>query len=1140
MSTLVIQQVSAEGDFQVIRPQPFQSSKAVKVPSPYTWSVEGRPGSILMPELQWYLEKFLDYPFPPDTSRAERIRTALKLWGESAFEALFTDPGNGGLLQEATLGGYRHLTLQIASNDPGLLSWPWEALRDPRLGTSLAHACRIERRLGEIPDRQFVSSNLPQDRVNILLVVARPFGPKDVRFRSVARPLVELIAKNNLPAHVDLLRPPTFRHLREYLNQHREHYHILHFDGHGAYQGAEGVLVFEKDDGSPDPIAARQLNDLLHDCAVPGVVLNACQSAMVKQESKDAFSSVAAALLRGGAGSVVAMAYSLYVSGAQEFFPAFYRNFFETGSVAEATRAGRQQMRTQNQRVSVRGRFELDDWLLPVLYQQTSLDFSFATKAAATMPRSEPPLPEEFGRDKRADGFIGRDAALLELERAMRRPTAGILIHGLGGIGKTTLARGFVHWLAATSGLSAAPLWFDFREIRSAEFVLNRIGEALFGPNFAAAAPSAKLETLVKSLREQRFVIVWDNFESAKAAVPEDGLALLAKFLDGLRGGATKILITSRAEENWLGSQKRERLPLGGLDGEERWEYCEAILKELGRPVNRQDKDFAELMKQLAGHPLAMRVILLELEKRTAGEIAKALRGNLAQLKTPRNDAASRQLFGALRFVEDGLPESLRPLLVPLSLHESFIDIELLEAMAKLVAGDWSRAQIDELAAALTDAGLLRHRSHTNYELHPVLTGYLRSRTTGVAGGEAWHRAFAYVMALLADQSATPGPQAASPLPMHLANFRTALAETERLKMHAETQALTQALAYWAQRNHDFASADLLFRRLSRHTELAGTAYHQLGRLADERHDLEGGVDWYLKALETFKKQGKEKELASTYHQLGGVARNRNDFPTAEAWYRKALAIWDKYADEHNAAQTYHQLGILAERQNDPPSALECYQKSLALKEKNGEVYLSASTYLQLGNISLHQGALDSAEQSYRKAIAIWEKFKDERTAAQGYHQMGRVAEERGDLSTADEWYRKSLAIKERLGDEAGAAQTYHQLGKLAATRSDFDSAEAWYQKSLAVKQKLGNARETALTIGSIGRLAELQQRTVQAGQLYLLALTIFLQSHDSRHAQIALADFNRVHQSASPQEQRELERLWTEANLGTFPASVR
>src|SRR5262249_9245991 len=203
------------------------------------------------------------------------------------------------------------------------------------------------------------------------------------------------------------------------------------------------------------------------------------QSAMVDQSAKDPFASVAAALVKSGIRSVVAMAYSLYVSGAQEFLPAFYGELFRTGDQAQATRAGRQRMYQQRERVCARGRYPLDDWLVPVVYQQEPFDFSFAAKAKKRKTEGAAALPAEAGDAENPYGFIGRDGAVLALERAMHRPPAGLLIQGLGGVGKTTLARGFLQWLQATDGLGRGSFWFSFQEIRSAEFVLNRMGEAL-------------------------------------------------------------------------------------------------------------------------------------------------------------------------------------------------------------------------------------------------------------------------------------------------------------------------------------------------------------------------------------------------------------------------------------------------------------------------------------------------------------------------------------------------------------------------------------------------------------------------------------------------------------------------------------
>jgi tetratricopeptide (TPR) repeat protein len=1167
---LVIQHVanSDPAAFQVVRLDDAKTAGPICLPAPFGFPVEGRPGSHLMRELRWYLEDFLDYPFPPETDRAERVQRALQQWGEQAFLALFGSRAAGRMFDAATSADYAQLHLQISSDEPGVLAWPWEALYDPEAGF-LAQTCQIERRLNKVRDPEPLPSSLSTNCVNILLVVARPY-PQDVRYRSISRSLVELIEAEKVPARVDLLRPPTFDQLRRHLRERPGYYHILHFDGHGSYgdglqgqdhthrlRASEGVLVFEDEKGEPDPITAEQLSSLLREHAVPAMVLNACRSAMLDEAAADPFASVATALLRAGMRSVVAMAYSLYVSGAQQFLPAFYGRLFDEGSMAEAARAGRQQMLACRDRVCARGRFPLDDWLLPVLYQQAPLDFSFAVEAGKGFQPAPSKLPEELKRERDPYGFVGRDGPLLELERALRRPPAGILIQGLGGVGKTALARGFLQWLDATGGLGEGCRWLSFQEVRSAEYVLNRMGEALFGPRFGAGAIEEKIEALALELRERRFLTVWDNFESAAgiagtavtANLPEGDRLCLAAFLDKLRGGASKVIITSRSPEDWLGTQRRYLLPLGGLDGEERWEFCEVILRDLGRRIDRSDPGLVELMALLGGHPLAMRAILPQLEKQAPGEVAGALRSNLAELGLGEAEDQAK-LFATLRFVEQGLSEELRPLLVLVGLHEGFLDADHLEGMAKQVDSRWTRTQVDNLVEALVVAGLLRGVGQAIYQTHPVLTGYLRSTCLKAADGEvvkSWERGFVDVMATLANELA--------PLELHEqrfnflihgANFHHALEKAEELQMPRHFAAVTQSLAAHAQNTRKYAEAARLFGRLAEHYRVAGVpegeaaAYHQLGNIAYLQRDFAAAEQWYRKSLAISEKPGDEHGAAITYHQLGMLAEAQRDFSAAEQWYRKSLAISEKLGDEPSAAITYHQLGMIAGEQRDLAAAEQWYRKALAIKEKLGDEPGAATTYHELGNIAHLQRDFAAAEQRYRKSLAISEKLGIEHGTASTYHQLGMIAEEQPDFAAAEQWYRKSLAISEKLGIEHGAARTYHQLGMIAEEQRDFAAAEQWCRKALLIFEKLSDEHGATITYWQLGLSAAEQGNFVESGRWLIKALVSFQRTADPALAAQAVRDFLRSYKRASATDRAKLEALWSEAGLGPFPHGFR
>ena len=609
--------------------------------------------------------------------------------------------------------------------------------------------------------------------------------------------------------------------------------------------------------------------------------------------------------------------------------------------MAEGMRAGRQAMLEKDGRVCARGRFPLEDWLVPVVYQQDPPDLSFA-RAGNRAVIEKPALPPEARDSENPYGFIGRDVALLQLERALRRPPAAILIHGLAGVGKTTLARGLVEWLAATEGLGEGCFWFTFNDIRNSEYVFNRLVEALFGPNAMAADLEQKQAALLEVFKQRRFILVWDNFESATgipgtalaARLPEPDRQRLRDFLGKLRGGASKVIITSRVPEAWLGSDRCFPLGLGGLQGEERWEYCAAILRDLGLEADQKDAGLKDLMDALVGHPLAMRALLPRLREVGASVLAEQLKGRIRV--EPGSDPLQARLFAALEFVEGALPAELQPLLLPLSLHERFVGADYLEMMAQRADSQFGRADIERLLAMLAVSGLLRPLGQDIHEMHPALTGFLRARP--VVGQDdsrrdAWRRAFVNVMGSLADHFAPKElHEQRWPFHWHGVNFHTALAEAEALGMDTDFAALTRALGAYAHNRRDFDSAKQRFEALAEHDK--------------QRNHPEGE--------------------AAAYHQLGIIAQEQRDFAMAEQWYQRSLAISEKYDYSLGLASTYHQLGKNAEEQRDLTIAERWYQKSLAVKEKYGYVLEMASTYHHLGRIAGERQGFTTAEWYYQ------------------------------------------------------------------------------------------------------------------------------------------------------------------------------
>jgi hypothetical protein len=251
----------------------------------------------------------------------------------------------------------------------------------------------------------------------------------------------------------------------------------------------------------------------------------------------DVQAAVATRLLDGGAASVVAMAYSVYAVAAAEFMAEFYEALFAGSTVSEAVAAGRRRLHRRKERPSPKGLLPLEDWIVPVHYLRSSVNFSALKRSAKPGPlsldamldrmRSSPGESSKAGaaaEDKLAPvgRFVGRDAAFYTLELALKWQSV-VVVHGPAGTGKTELAKAFGRWWQVTGGVEK-PQWVFFHSFKPgiASFgldgVVTQIGLQLFGSDFVGRTRDAaqRAQLILNVLRERLMLLIWDNFETVR------------------------------------------------------------------------------------------------------------------------------------------------------------------------------------------------------------------------------------------------------------------------------------------------------------------------------------------------------------------------------------------------------------------------------------------------------------------------------------------------------------------------------------------------------------------------------------------------------------------------------------------------
>ena len=1084
-----------------------------------------------------------------------RVDAALARVGEVLGRLFLAGAAGDALARGIETAQARNSALRLGVEvlDEDLADLPWETLRLPGGSAGLSMIDRVEMhrlvRPADVPRRQGVAVRVAGP-LKILAVVASPSdstGPLLDYEAELGQILDAVDPARTGAAEVRVLEWGTLGEIRASLNKDR--FHVLHLSCHAG----PGVLQLERADGTVDEVDVdRFIRDALPaDRGVPLIVLAGCSTALtpvtppvdpadatVPADARSgghpsvgddaqavpgvgvagvgdpvvqgrSLAGLARGLVARGAPAVLAMtaavtdrystalAAQLYsdLASAQRPHPlaalSRARRTLETARAAGATAAG-----------------GWAEWATPALYT--------ASTPVALFDRADPPalltaVGEPVFQDgmvvRRVGEFVGRRGEQRHLLAALRSASAaGVLVHGIGGVGKSTLTAQLIHHLGDAGGLlvpvnAAQPVSVDsiFETLRS------RLNSACVASGVPENNPlrrvAVELQNASSPWRDRldlirQFVlprlpllVIIDNAETLLAPTAEHDTAPawgfsdpeLGEFLAALvraaesSGGRVKLLITSRYPFA-LPSDAQTRLlahHLGPLSLAE-------TRKLIWRLPALDALSAAEQVRAVAdvgGHPRTLEYLdaLLAGGHARFADLDDRMRATLNKRGIPdpqrwltATGAAGldRALAEAVTLsVDDTLLEDLLATLTPAARG-------LLDALAV------HRAPVDRIGAAWAHQGPEQPPEPDPALLERLGTasGRLQAMQARVDAGEeltdadladadALQHSYTADLGLLRSPPVDPDDPAVAADLARLTGPGLATPSTTPPEGSEQVDATRLFVHRWTATA--LAGRVEPDRAVRAHRRAA--AYHAW-RVAVWPQDRHADITDLLEARHHHHAAGDLDQA------LAANDRACDQLDTWGAWewsrtlHEEALA-WTEPTSRGRAV-ALHQLGNLAQRRGDYPGAETYYRNALAISEELGDRSGGSAGYHQLGMLAYLRGDYAGAEDYYRTSLAIDEKLADRSGASKSYHHLGMIAQRRGDYPGAETHYRNSLAIKEQLGDRSGMSRSYHQLGILAQDRGDYPGAEAHYRNSLAIKEELGDRLGMSLSYGQLGNLA--------------------------------------------------------------------
>ncbi|MDR1265043.1 MAG: CHAT domain-containing protein [Propionibacteriaceae bacterium] len=872
------------------------------------------------------------------------------------------------------------------------------------------------RRLADAPRQTPVVLPGP---VKLLAAVAAPEGlrPLDVEadMQAVLDATQESARKGQLRI-LELAHPDLITSTLE-----DDRFHVLHLSAHG---NADQVWL-ETDDGQPLPVDAEQLLRSLRRAGqpIPLVVLSSCSKMDTDHPG------LAANLVAQGADRVIAMQASVTDVYATELTGLLYTNLVKhpAWTVAHSLADARHQAEQRRRHADSQRPPRRPEWPLATLWTAAG-DAPLVDPALPKEPLKRPPEFPQGGqvRQLRLGELIGRRA---EVRQAMavfrRRPAAkdrhgsvgGVILTGLGGIGKTAIAGRLTQrlrddgWMIAVHEGAWNPAAL-FTAVTQALEPTDMEAARVLGDG--SREDAERLDVVAQSLARCRLLILFDDFEQNLSLV-SDGSDGMVAFRDDEAGGSVlgdtirALTETAARNDGGGGVLVTSRYPLPDQAGLflARIEVPPLSNAELGRlflrlPALRElsRADWVLLHSTIGGHPRLVYFV---------DALLRGGRSNLPEITASLNQLA-RDLEITLGEDQAELPAAVRTALILGS--QNILLKQLLDQLTADERAILNQAQVCRMALPPADLALAV-QLHQPPPTEPFTTAVNRLRD----------------LTLL-----LPGPDI-EVIPALREMLAEGLPSDTLTTLHSHAIALHQARAQ--------------------------AGFFSLYDAVDPPYHL-AAVGQTEDAAELIA-QIATRQLDGTLQRLSYLTETIPALPKDDrSWAVAAEVLTDAHTDlgDTTAARA---ISEDIHRQNkrraeiDPGNA--GWQRDLSVSHD------------RLGDLAVAAGDGSGARAHYEAALAISERLAGsdpgnagwQRDLSISHERLGNLAVAAGDGSGARAHYEAALAIRERLAEadpgnagwQRDLSISHNKLGDLAVAAGDGSGARAHYEKGLAIAERL-------------------------------------------------------------------------------------
>ena len=663
-------------------------------------------------------------------------------------------------------------------------------------------------------------------------------------------------------------------------------------------------------------------------------------------------------------------------------------------------------------------------------------------KTSASQPKHS--LPAEH------DAFVGRRSVLASLAEALEPAAALVTLLGVGGTGKTRLARRY-GWESLERW--AGGVWFcDLIDARDGNGIASAVAAAL-SVSLAGGDPVVQLGHAIAG--RGRALIILDNFEQVVAEAEATVRHWRARSLE------TSFLVTTRERLQLEGENVVEVEPLDPETEAVELFQERARAHRPGFEVTTENRaTVIEIVRLLDGLPLAIELAASRVRMLSLDQLRERLGDRFAVLA-----GSKRGRHGTLRGTLDWSWSLLTPweqsAVAQASIFQGGFTLDAAEALIDLSAFEDAPMVLDVIQS-LVDKSWLRARvvhQAPRFTMYATVQDYAAEKASADGGDATAHRHGEYF--------ATMGTEKAiEALDRHGGAAR-------RAALHLELDNLIAACrASIARGSEEIAAATYLAAALV--LELRGPAGVSIA-LGEQ----------VLPLVNDLATRGRVLTALAWSERLTGRMRE------ARAHCESALTLAREMGDRPAEARRLRQLGTLHLDQGRTEEARSCFDAALDIHQEAGIRGFEGILRINLGTLDRRCGRFEEARAHGEVALALARKEGHQRLEGTALGSLGMVLRDLGRFEESRSHYEAALTLNRSLGDREAEGIVLGNLGGLQFEVGLIDEARASMEAALAIHREVGSRRAEGHTIGSLGAIHTSQGHVDGALACLEAALTI-------------------------------------------------